>query len=370
MRAQIGVACAAISLAAGALLAACFDLFHSTADVLTACEIDATRPGCTAEAVETDFCSWTPTEARQHAVHACAWLGACETPLGSNAFGPCVFQATLAYDCASNPNHRAQHKAHALWDCLQRVGSCVDVDTCIFQSVGAPGCQNLGEYETCHGEVHVHCTDGGVEPFAKARGEDCALWGKTCATRNGVSVCAGDTSGIDCDANACVGTTLHRCVATDGGPSIDEGVDCASNGASACSGFPSPDAARWVACKAGGDVATSQDECEPNPLASCNKGRATSCPSGRLETIDCATLLGSDGSASACSEGPLALDFDWTSPCALIAPECARDSCDGATITSCERGAAFSVNCVSEGLTGCRLETLDGAVPRAACTPP
>jgi hypothetical protein len=61
-----------------------FDVFHSTGDVLTACEIDATTRGCAtagkldAMAIEggvPDFCSWTPDQARQHA-HACAWLGA------------------------------------------------------------------------------------------------------------------------------------------------------------------------------------------------------------------------------------------------------------------------------------------------------
>jgi hypothetical protein len=371
MRARTGMACAAVSLSAGALLAACVDLLHSTMDVLTACELDAAQPGC-GETVETDFCAWTPTEARQHAVHACAWLGACETPTGSNAFGPCVFQALLAYDCTSNPNHRAQRNARDLWACLQRVASCADVDKCIFPTVGPPGCEEAGVYTNCKGDVRVHCADGGVEPYSKARGEDCALWGKTCAIRNGTSVCAGDMAGIDCDANACVGTTLRRCVAPDdGGPSIDHGIDCASNGASACQGFPFPDAARWVACKAGGDALTDENDCEPDPSATCANGRAKSCPSGRVETIDCATLLGSDGSANACSEGPLAFEFDWTSPCALTTPECASDSCDAGTVTSCERGAAFSVNCQSEGLNGCRLQTADpGSIPRAACAPP
>lgn len=112
-----------LSLFAGGALVACFDVFHSTSDVLTACESDPTRPGCgpvardaqaTAD-VETDFCAWSPHEAQEHALHACTWLGACETPMGNNAFGPCYFRALLAYDCAANPNHRARHAAHGLW---------------------------------------------------------------------------------------------------------------------------------------------------------------------------------------------------------------------------------------------------------------
>jgi hypothetical protein len=367
-----------VSLSAGALLVACFDLLHSTQDVLTACELDAQQPGCApalngGEAVETDFCTWTPTEARQHAVHACAWLGACETPMGDNAFGPCVFQALLAYDCSSNPNHRVQHGTHDRWDCLQRARDCADVDACVFQQAVVPGCEDAGEYWVCREGVRIRCADGGVKPYAKAHAENCALWGKTCAARSGRTVCAGDPAGIDCDANGCgVGTTLQSCVASgDGGPSLDWGIDCGGNGAGYCAAFPSPDAARWVACKASADAAVSQNDCEPDTAATCDRGRATSCPSGTLETIDCATLLGSDGSTSACSGGPLTLGFDWTSPCTLATPDCTSDSCNAGTVTSCERGAAFSVDCETEGLNACQMQTAEpGSVPRAACTPP
>src|ERR1700689_4317635 len=146
MRGARGLAFAALSLSGGPLLVACFDLLHSTADIRTACEIDAAHPGCAAESTEADFCAWTSSEARQHAVHACAWLGACETPMGRNALGPCMFQALLAYDCASNPNHRVALEAHQLWDCLQRAGSCVDVDACISQQSGPRVCKSAGDY--------------------------------------------------------------------------------------------------------------------------------------------------------------------------------------------------------------------------------
>jgi hypothetical protein len=124
--ASVLVALGALALLAGGALVACFDLLHSTSDVLTACELDASRTGCS-EPSE-NFCSYDPEQAREHATHACAWLGACEAPTGKNAFGACSFNARMAFDCAANPNHRSKRAAHDLWDCLQRVNSCAEVD--------------------------------------------------------------------------------------------------------------------------------------------------------------------------------------------------------------------------------------------------
>src|SRR5580693_5188287 len=136
MRLRRGLALATFAVlatCAGAALVACFDLLHSTADVRTACELDASYPGCTVvQDVETDFCSWTRDEAKHHALHACAWLGACESPMGNNAFGPCYFRALMAYDCTINPDHRASGEAQSIWSCLQGVKSCGDVSACLF----------------------------------------------------------------------------------------------------------------------------------------------------------------------------------------------------------------------------------------------
>ena len=362
---------ALLSLFAGGALVACFDLLHSTADVRTACELDAGYPGCTAVVTkgETDFCAWTADEAKQHALHACTWLGACETPMGNNAFGPCYFRALLAYDCAANPNHRSRQSAHDLWDCLQQVKSCGDVDTCIFRGAAPVACGDPGVYTACPGtnqDVRVLCVDGGAEPYPRARGENCALWGQTCATTAGGGVCAGEATGVSCARSECAGNSLHWCVAgDDGGPGIDRGIDCASNGAMECSGFPSPDAAQWLACKADGDAGA----CAPDASAACDNGLAVMCPSGVPETLDCAALLGTPG---ACVAGALSPPFDWTSPCSLPASGCASDdSCDGGLLTSCERGAKFQVDCAGEGLGACRLLTADpGSAPRAACGRP
>lgn len=359
---------AVLALAAGGALLACFDLLHSTADVLTACEIDASRPGCTDAEVETNFCAWSHREASRHARHACAWLGACESPMGNNAFGACYFRALLAYDCAANPNHQAKDVAHGLWDCLQQVKTCGDVDACVFGDAAHSICNKPGVYMGCamgNPGVRVLCTDGGVMPYARAVGaENCRLWGQTCAPASGGTVCSGEPTGKTCKLG-CNANSLHWCAAeADGGLAVDRGIACTSNGAMECGGYPPPPGLpQWVACKPESDGAA----CEPVASATCDGGRAVMCPSGVTETLDCATLL---GSAGACSAGALSPPFDWTSACSLSSSACASDSCDGDMLTSCERGATFSMSCASEGLGDCRLLTADpGSTPRAACTP-
>jgi hypothetical protein len=357
-----------LALAAGGALLACFDLLHSTADVLTACEIDAAHPGCTAAVGETDFCAWSHREASQHALHACAWLGACESPMGNNAFGACYFRALLAYDCTANPNHKAKDAAHRIWDCLQQVKSCGDVDTCIFGDGSHSPCNEKGVYMGCaegNPDVRVRCTDGGVSPSARAAGaENCALGGQTCAPTLGGTVCSGEPTGKACTQSECDGNSLHWCAAAgDGGLALDRGMACTSNGAMECGAYPSKDSPQWAACKPESDGAA----CEPIASATCDGGRAIMCPSGVTETLDCAALLGSD---AACSPGGLSPPVDWTSPCSVNSSVCANDSCDGDTLTSCERGATFSIGCAAQGLGDCRLVTADpGSTPRAACTP-
>jgi hypothetical protein len=345
-RGLVFVACAVI--AAGALVA-CFDLLHSTSDIRTACEIDPQQDGCApaarrrdaaADAVappgDPDFCTFSHDEARTHAEHACAFLGACEGPAGNRAFGRCAFRALLAFDCAANPNHPVRGAARATWACLLRAQTCADVDACLFPDAG----------EACG------------QPGA---GDPCALWGQTCAggTCGGDSVC--DTG----EQTECVDPALHWCVAGADGGVNDKGIDCASNGDGHCGGFPTSDAASWAACTPVSEGG-SADRCDPQPTASCDGGRAIMCLTGTVESVDCEALL---NSAEACSEGPLVPSFDWTSACTLAGAACPPDTCDGGTLTSCERGAPFQTDCAKDGLGACRLVTADlGA--RAACGPP
>ena len=300
--------------------------------------------------------------------------------MGGNALGPCMFQALLAYDCTSNPDHRVRLEARDIWDCLQRSGSCADVDACVSEGSGTHVCSGTGDYTRCEADLRIRCSGGGAKRPPKALGsENCALWGKTCATGASETECAG-SSGLVChesDQKECSGTSIHWCSAVDGGSGgpdaagIDRGIDCASNGASACDGFPSRDAPRWVACRTNPDADGGANACAPSASATCKDGRATSCPSGVRETIDCATLLGAAGAGAACTDGPLVPPFDWTSPCAMGTPECTSDSCDGTMVRSCDRGATFSADCEHEGLGSCRLQTADStSVARAACAPP
>jgi hypothetical protein len=373
---------AVAALAIGAAAGACVDLFHSTQDVLTACELDASADGCPpspsadaraetqAEAGPTQFCAWTPAEARDRANHACAWLGACESPMGRNDFGSCVVQARLAYDCATNPNRPARGVPHDLWDCLWRVRSCADVDACIAPG-GMPACESPGAFTGCGGAaggalgraVRVECGGDGGSP-ARAGAESCALWGQTCASSGATASCGG-AAGLACVADGCDGTPLsqvHWCV--DGG---DQGLDCSGNGAARCNGFPSSTAPQWVACVASTNVA-SDGSCAPGLAVTCSQGVATSCSSGVVERLDCQALLGTPG---ACVEGTLSPPSDWTSPCQVVPAVCGSDSCSGSVVTGCARGAALSVDCAAQGLGPCRMVSTDqGTRQHAACTAP
>jgi hypothetical protein len=386
---------AAAALGLGLGVVACIDLFHSTSDVLTACELDANTPGCGVEAsmeagteAGTSFCSWSASTARTNAEHACAWLGACETPLGRNAYGACMFEALLAYDCAANPAHPVKGEAHALWDCLWQAQTCAAVTSCVFPQ-GPQPCAP-GDFVACasptgqapNATVRAECVDGGI-----AHGENCALWGQTCGGDLAIGVCAASSgeAGIACTSSRCDQGVLHWC-APDGG---DVGIDCASNGAQQCNGYPSPTAAQWLACV----PLTDGGSCTPDASASCAGGVATSCPAGQVETIDCAALL---GSASACVPGELSPRFDWTSPCSLAttpAEDAGEDdaqaedaatgdagtdgatacieSCSGTHLVACYRGAAFTLDCAQVGLGACTMVTTDeGTTVHPACAPP
>jgi hypothetical protein len=354
MRAPAALVVCAISTAGTAALAACFDLFHSTVSIETACQHDAAGRGCT----PVTLCATDAGLARERAQHACAWLGACETPLGRNAFGPCMMQALLAYDCAANPNHGFKGDVAAFWTCVADVQSCDDVADCLF-GVAAPSCRDGGDSVSCaDAGARVECSEG------TAHGESCAAWGQTCAATSSGGTCGGSATGTcPSEGTGCYDdAAIHWCF-DDAGEDI--GVDCSGFGAQTCTGFPR-DGAAWVACLAEGESA--EGGCEPSTAVTCDGGVAFSCPSGIPESLDCAVLL---GSPAACREGSLSPPFDWTSPCAVVPAACTVDACDGGTLTGCERGAPLSVDCANEGLGACRsVRTENGSRSGAACTPP
>ncbi len=368
MAARRALAGSILALLLGVVAMACSDLFHSTADIRTACEIDAAAAGCGAEV---PLCASTSADARAQAMRVCAWLGACQSPMGRNAFGTCMFQALLAYDCTSSPNHPVQGPTRKLWTCLAAAASCSAVSGCLLP--GNPECQ-AGDYTACigpngtasEGPVRVECVDG------SARGENCALWAQACSS-DGVSGVCGAPGGFACDPEggaprSCLGGTQLRC-GPDGG---DLALDCAATGMQACGGFPSAETLSWVACVAA--QAEDAGACAPTRSATCADGAASSCPSGVSEGIDCTTLL---GAPNACQAGMLVPSFDWTSPCQVTPPACTADTCgdaDGgpsATLLGCVRGATVPLDCASEGLGPCQLVTTDlGTESRPACSLP
>jgi hypothetical protein len=376
MRAWRAALAGCLATTLGAAGAACFDLFHSTADLRTACELEPATPGCPTDP-GVNLCE--PRDyAQAYATRACAWLGACEGPIGRNSFGACVVEARLAYDCEANPNHRIKGQAGRLWGCLAGAGSCSAVDACIFPS-GRPDCVEIGS--SCvgspdggpPGSVRLVCApsppldagsvglpDGAVTGFA----EDCALFGQTCSTSGDATVCTGSAG-----ASGCADELLEECP-KDGSAALvwctqsgmDLGLDCASNGAQQCNGYPMDGSWQWVACTAEGNAT-----CAASLTVTCDGGIATSCPSAVSETIDCTALLGDAGT---CVPGTLDPPFDWTSPCATGVAQCSTDSCDEAGhVLGCMRGAIVTVDCAALGLGPCAIVDTGAGAGGAACTP-
>jgi hypothetical protein len=334
---------------------ACTDLFHPTEDIRSACEIDAAQPGC-------GFCPRTSAEAKEQAARVCAWLGACEGPLGGNAFGPCTLQARLAFDCAANPSHPVQGALRDRWACLAAAQTCDDVHRCVLSP--SIDCEVAGDTVQCVGPnsgQRVECFGPDASPFV----EDCTLWGQGCTSVGAGAVCGPSGPAIDCaSAQSTCGSpsaTLHVC-APDGG--AQSGIDCAGNGAQNCAAFPPGPDPRWVAClptPAPGNV------CDASLAVTCAGGVAQICPTGVAESIDCATWL---DAPDACAPGTLRSGADWTSGCGL-GPPCPPDSCSGSVLTGCARGTVLSVNCTAVGLGACSMRTTDqDAALHAVCGPP
>jgi hypothetical protein len=348
------------------LVAACTDLFHSTADIRTACEIDAATSGCSPEAAPAgkgglDFCAWSGAQAKATAQRVCAWLGACEGPLGGNAFGECTVQARLAFDCAANPAHPVRGDTYARWACLASAQTCAAIHDCLLPK--ALQCTAQGDYVACAvdgGSLRVECA--GVD--AAVRLEDCALWGQTCTSDGPNAACGPGGAPLDCQdaGGGCFGLprTLIRWCEADGG---QIGIDCVGSGAQACGVFPA-DGGMWPACI---PVKDAGDACPATNVAQCTGGVAHLCPTGVPESVDCAALL---DTPDACVAKALDPPYDWTSACSL-GMACPPDSCAGSTLNGCARGAAFSVDCNAVGLGPCSTFTTDdGTATRAACTPP
>jgi hypothetical protein len=341
MRAQLAARAAIVALLAAPFAAvfACTDLFHSTADFKNACDVDAANPACNS------ICIKDSAAARAAAMNACAWLGACKLPIGNNQFGACVFEGILAYDCNANPNRTVQGQARAVWDCMSTVASCDDVARCVGSEVCPASSVAFSGCSQSTPTLRYTC------PLDAAVGnENCAAWGQTCV--NGQCSATGGVACTSSPVPACEADfrTLHAC--TDAGVTLV--VDCDDFGGRAC-------VAGSTASACLGDHA---GQCNPNSTVTCAGDKATGCPSGVSETVDCSLVTGHGTCQTAATPTPV---LGVAAACGSAAAPCAPDACTGTKLTSCYRGATFEYDCSSIGGASCALvSTPDG--PRAACT--
>jgi hypothetical protein len=289
--------------------------------------------------VDADFCSWSTSEARTKAAHACLWLGACLGTMETNDFGKCYADALLAYDCQLNPQLQVSGPLHAYWNALFQAASCNDVKAAVFPE-GVPMCTNPAatcanqlEGGTAYGNVAVECADGGG--FLSAA--SCAAEGLTCSA--GHCVVPGDAS---CSAG-CVGNVAHVCGGLDGAVSgsDDLGRDCSHVGAGQCS------------------VGSQVAGCKPAPVEAgmCNRAAATcsgmnalttSCAGDFFVTFNCQDFPGDSGcTGMAPNPDPTRLCTGWeaTGPAA---------HCADAAVAELAGPAGFVVaGCRDAGLSGC-----------------
>jgi hypothetical protein len=369
------------AMTAGAVaLVACVDLFHSTSDLLDACQIDADTDGCVvtteagvadaaADAADgnVDLCSFTAAEARAKAEAACAWLGACETPLGQNRYATCVEHAILAYDCTANASLPVRGAALDFWTCMVNARDCASVHACAW-GVDQPSCPDMASPPTVCDENPAHapllqrgqCPTDGAAPQPHA--ENCAAWGQTCSfDPSGNAYCSGSSTGFNESSctSACSGTMLVACA--DGGDD-NIGIDCKNYGEEQCvttGGLPTCAPASTTPCPDAGS---------PSEVL-CTTGfqYAVGCPDGKHEeTIDCFALTEGNGKcvptatpgsdvSRACT-GPVACSFN--------------DQCVGTMVESCDRGVIYAYPCVSP-FTACKVvATANGDFPRAQCVAP
>jgi hypothetical protein len=321
-------------VAAFSLAFACVDLFHST-NFETLCDVDAKATGCPlaeAQAAPMNFCLWSSSEAHTHAEHACAWLGACSSPFDQNAFGPCMINAVLAYDCTVNPNRTiASGPLHDFWDALWRANSCGDVQSALPHPSSIQ-CVETG-YACVEGlpDLLFQCAGDAAEP------ESCLIHGLTCRAL----ACATPDESESCDPPNCEGSVLHAC--GDGGK-VDEGYDCQYFGSGTCTALDGSAGCAPSTEDGGGSP------CAPTTTVTCDGGVASSCATGILETVACEPLTGKNTcNPTATPSWNLAGACESSATCDA---GCRGEA--GDTLVGCGNGAEFTTSCNAQGLDGCR----------------
>ncbi|HSQ66171.1 MAG TPA: hypothetical protein VLM85_23275 [Polyangiaceae bacterium] len=354
----------AIALASASLLAAaaCVDLFHST-DVQSLCDVDANAPGCASDGGDggaVDLCAPDTPTAEAWAERACAWLAACEDPIGQNVTGECMVNALMAYNCGANPNRRPLGAARDFWLCMQNAQnapSCAAVAACVFPNK-TPACKSggfIGCSQTPNANVDTRTECNAAGP---AHGENCVAYGQTCDSldrdaSNDNALCVG-AAGRACTQSKCTGTDLSLC--DDAG--VDRGYDCALLGGGGCLST-----GVVPACRPGGDAGL----CLSSGAISCTAGGvAQGCASGYKESVDCNAISG----PSSCA--PLVDGGAGITPLAACQATggCTGDTCAVDKLVACVRGRIATIDCTGLGLKPCSnaIATIEGN--RSACTPP
>lgn len=377
MKRRAAFVAAGAVVALGTALLACVDLFHAT-NFDTLCSVSPNDPSCSEDASgppdaaatdaagvdaarpHPDFCQWSSDEARAQAIRACAWLGACEGPLGESRFGPCVVRAQLAFNCSATPTLRPAGAVDEFWGCLATVTSCGDVDRCVFPATnGVQDCIEVtpGASTNCgavgaNQRVRVKCSGPAGRPVGV---DPCVMRGQTCAAETGsIAECSG-TQGYDCATTACAGGGAVDCNLS-GIHTFDKGVDCRGIGGGACT---MSDAG--PACLAG----KGTPSCDGEPAPVCVGSIATSCVEGEQIRVSC------DAIGLPCDVSEPVAPYDLGAACVdRAAGACSTtdtDTCTGlTTLESCGRGAPFSVDCATLGLGKCKLD----AAGFGSCTAP
>jgi hypothetical protein len=362
MHARVAISCVLVaSVASVASAFACVDLFHSTSDVPSLCDLDAQAPGCVdAEASDSapppTLCAADAGVAATEAERACAWLAACEHPIGQNLTGACMANAILAYDCEANPNRKPKGKAETFWSCMQNATNCGSIAKCVFPDGVPAGCLSAG-FLGCSQSAQNPASriDCPITTDAGTPGENCAAVGQTCDSldpdaSNSKALCVGAQRRA-CTGNGCDGTFLSLC--DDAG--IDRGYDCTSVGA--------------AACDLGGTACVPENGTTGVPHSNdvtCSPGNvvATGSPAAIKETVDCTALSGAGSCVPIEGGAPGTIPAD-----ACHASACVTDACSGSHLSACVRGRIVDVDCIELGLQACdMIATEEGNVP--SCLPP
>ncbi len=362
MRRRVALGAVALAFVASAL--ACIDLFHATDDVKSICETDATDPRCLDggdAAPPATLCAPDAAAAQAMATHACAWLSACEHPVGQNKTGACMVNAILAYDCAANPNRKPKGKVELFWQCMQNANTCNAVAACVFPDGVPGGCLSGGFIGCSQSMFNLDSRLDCEQPTdAAPPGENCGAYGQTCDSieldaSNRNALCVGPQRRA-CVGLGCSGTKLSLC--DDAG--IDLGYDCAGFGAGTCfASGASP------ACKPEGS-----GTCSGTADVTCSPGNveAQGCIANIPETVDCTALSGKGTCV------PIEGGVPGTVPaaaCHIADGGCSDDSCAGASLLACVRGRVVTVDCTKLGLKSCNVvSTVESPPSFATCTAP